>query len=99
MTDDRRPFQFTEERMAAAVAIAMKQVLTDPDVIASMGAVAFGVLQKQAAASTGGWILRTIRKFVSHWLVVAFILLMVAKYMGLPAALNLWTAAAEKTTQ
>lgn len=95
---EQRAFQFTEERIAEAMAIAVKRVMTDKEVIAAVGALAFEVLQQRAAATTGNWLLRTARAFLSRWLVVGLIVILAAKYMGLPAALHLLTGATEKVS-
>jgi hypothetical protein len=88
---DARVHQYLEDRLTAAVSRGMRDVLLDPEVISRMGSVALTVLQKQAAQRTGNWLLGIVRKALSKWLVIAFLMLLIAKSLGLPAAMKVWS--------
>ena len=87
-----QPFAFTEERVAACMAHAMRQVLTDPEVHAAVGSVAFAALQRHAAEVTGGFLLGTLRRVLMRWLIIATVMLVIAKYLGVSSAVKLWAS-------
>ena len=85
---ERRAFQFTEDRMAAIIAKAMKQVLTDPEVIETMGGVAITVIQKQAAKKTGNLVLGALKALLTRWVLIGIVLVLLAQLVGVPGALK-----------
>jgi len=85
---ERRAFQFTEDRMATIIAKAMKQVLTDPEVIETMGSVAINVIQKQAAKRTGNLVLGALKALLTRWVLIGIVLVVLAQLVGGPTALR-----------
>lgn len=88
MSDFEQPFEQLSRQIADGVARGVRQALTDPDVIEAMGGVMISVIQKQAAARTGNFLLSMIKAFFTRWLIVAVILIALAQVIGIPAALR-----------
>lgn len=94
--DHDRPFLWTEQQLTSAMASAMRDVLTDPAVIEKQAEVLLTVIQRQAVVRTGSFLLGTVGKFLARWLVIGFILLMVARFAGVQSAVHVWDAATGK---
>lgn len=84
---DRRN-EWLEAQLCAAMAKAMRDVLTDPLVIEAMGAVAITIIQRQAAERTGNFLLSTLRALFTRWIVIGMLLLALGQLIGIPAALR-----------
>lgn len=74
--------------MREAVAAGMREALTDPEVLAGMWDAAMTRAQQAAAASTGRWVLGSIKAFFNKWLVIAVIVVLLGQYIGWPAAMK-----------
>lgn len=78
------------DTQAASFAAALGSVGTDRELLEKiMGAVA-EVAQKRAAEATGRGLWWLLKSAVSKWLVVAFIVLLVARAAGIDAAKAIW---------
>lgn len=85
----RRPFDsITEERLVIAIAKAMKEVLTDEEVLERMGGIAITIIQKRAASSTGNFLLGILKAFFTRWIVILVLAIVLAQMIGIPAALR-----------
>lgn len=84
----RRVHDYLEKQLCAAMAKAMREVITDPEVISAVGAIASDMLQRRAREGAGGLVLGAIRALLSRWLLIGLIVLAVAQLVGWPAAIK-----------
>lgn len=73
-----------------AMAQAMREVLTDPAVVSKMMDIAVTTAQQRAAEKTGRAMFSVARPFLTRWLVIACIVLLVAKAAGIEVAAKVW---------
>ena len=69
-----------------ALAGAMREVLTDREVLAKVGATSAEILQEAAVQQTGGIVWGVLRKLAGDWLVRIAVVLVVLKLAGIDAA-------------
>lgn len=93
---DRRADDAEQRKLTAAMAEAMREVLTDPHVIEAMGAVAINIIQKQAAQRTGSMLLSLLKAFFTRWILILVLAIVLAQVIGVPAALRALAPAVAK---
>lgn len=86
---ESRANDYLTECIAQAVAAGVRDVLTDPDVLAQVGTAAIGVLRKRARDEAGGIVLGFLRRLLTNWLVWAIALAWLLKTFGFAGLLQL----------
>ena len=77
--------------MPIAMAAALKLVLTDQSVIEDVMGKVVSTAQRRTAEKAGNAVGNVIKSFFTRWLVIACILLLVAKTAGLDVAAKVWS--------
>lgn len=71
-----------DERLQRGVAAGLREVLADDDLMDDLLERLRGRLARGAAEHTGRWLLGTLRAFLSKWVVIGVIVVLVAQYAG-----------------
>lgn len=79
-----------DERLARAVASALREVSTDPQTLASIGAIAAQMLTKTARDQTGGFVLGWLVTVLKDWGLKLLVVYFVLKWAGIDAAAAVW---------
>jgi hypothetical protein len=88
----RGDVRIMSETMPEAMAAALRNVLTDQSVIDNLIGKVATTAQRRAAEKTGNAVAGFILSLLTRWLVIGFILLMVAKTAGMDLAGKVWAA-------
>ena len=84
--------QMTDQQMTAAFAAGAREALRDQKLIDDVIDSVSDTVQRRAAEQTGRAVGGTIKTLFSKWLLIGFILLLVAKLAGLDVAHRVWLA-------
>ena len=78
--------QMTQQQLQTAFAAGMREALADPKLIEDVLGKVVNSAQRKAAETTGNAVGGFLKSFFTRWLVIAFVLVMVAKTAGLDVA-------------
>lgn len=79
-----------KQHVAEGVATGFKQVLADPEVIEQVMDIVVSTAQKRAAERTGMAFFALGKSLLTRWVVIAAVVLLVAKLAGVEVATKTW---------
>jgi hypothetical protein len=75
---------------AEAMAAALRSVLTDKKVVAAAMDIVVTEAQRRAAEKTGNAVGSMLKSFLTHWVIIVCIVVLVAKTAGIDVAAKVW---------
>lgn len=75
---------------AEAMAAALRSVLTDKKVMAAAMDIVVTEAQRRAAEKTGNAVGSMLKSFLTHWVIIVCIVVLVAKTAGIDVAAKVW---------
>ena len=75
---------------AEAMAATLRSVLTDKKVVAAAMDIVATEAQRRAAEKTGNAVGSMLKSFLTHWVIIVCIVVLVAKTAGIDVAAKVW---------